>query len=60
MNSKSTWYFIQRQLHDPKMKDPMHRQMICHLAKIYANDKDVYNSTLEWLHSFDSSAYIAA
>ena len=59
--SKNAFMFIMdHQLHDPKMKDPMHRQMIYHLAKIYANDKDVYNSTLEWLHSFDCSAYIAA
>ena len=60
MSSSEIKYIMYHQLHDPKMKDPSHRQIIYHLAKIYANDKDVYNSTLEWLHSFDSSAYIAA
>lgn len=53
-------YIMDHQLHDPKMSDPSHRQIIYHLAKIYANDKEVYNATLAWLHSFDSSAYIAA
>ena len=60
MSKDQLKYIMDHQLHDLKMKDPLYRQLIYNLSKIYANDKDVYNATLAWLHSFDCSAYIEA